>query len=143
LKLAKLDKELLSERTPELLQEFREYRMEKSTIKSIKYKVEIIKAYPSNREEWETVDKVCRALVLGDDKEKERLKYKKYRQLDLSNLKHIEVKAMGLKELPSWLRECHNLQTLELADNHISAVVGKEQLPIFLTSLSLRNNGLK
>jgi hypothetical protein len=43
LKLLKFDKEML-ERVSKLLEEFRKYRFEKNTIKSIKYKVEIIKA---------------------------------------------------------------------------------------------------
>jgi hypothetical protein len=62
--------------------------LEKITVKSIKYKVEIIKIN-SNWEEWQAVDKVCKALALGDEKEKERLKFKKYRHLDLSNLRVI------------------------------------------------------
>jgi hypothetical protein len=69
--------------------------LEKTTIKSIKYKVEIIKSN-GGQEEWGAIDKVCKALALG---EKEQLRYQKYRRLDLSNLKQIEVKSMGMAEL--------------------------------------------
>jgi hypothetical protein len=111
LELVNLDRELL-ERTPKLLEEFREYRLEKSTIKSIKYKVEIIKA---SSEDWRVIDKVCRALAVGNEKEKEQLRYRKYRHLELSNLKHIEVISVGLRGIPNWVVECHNLQTLDLS----------------------------
>jgi Leucine-rich repeat (LRR) protein len=69
------------------------------------------------------VGKVIRALVVRDEKEKEQLKYKKYRHLDLSNLKHIEVKSIKLSEIPKWLKECHSLQKLNLNNNRISEVV--------------------
>jgi Leucine-rich repeat (LRR) protein len=109
LKLVKLDKEML-ERISKLLEEFREYRLEKNTIKSIKYKVEIIKA---NQEEERVVGNVIRALVVRDEMEKkqnEQLKYKKYRHLDLSNLKCIELSSIRLTGIPKWLKECHGLQ---------------------------------
>jgi Leucine-rich repeat (LRR) protein len=119
LKFVKLDEEMLK-RASEVLKEFREFRLEKNTIKSIKYKVEIIKA---NQEEERVVGKVIRALVVRDEKEQKELKYKKYRHLDLSNLKHIEVSSAQLSEIPRWLKECHNLQKLNLNNNRISEVV--------------------
>jgi hypothetical protein len=87
--------------------------LEKNTIKSIKYKAESIKVKPSSQEEWRVVDKVCRALMLGKQ-EKEKLKYQKYRHLDLSNIKLIEMSALRLREISSWVKEFRNLQVLNL-----------------------------
>jgi hypothetical protein len=84
-----------------LWKEFEEYRLEKTLIKSIKYKMEIIRA---DELEWKVINKVVKALVTGDEEEKEKLKYTKYRHLDLGNLKHIEVIRSRLEEIPTWLK---------------------------------------
>jgi Leucine-rich repeat (LRR) protein len=62
--------------------------------------------------------------------------------LDLSNIKKIIAKGVGLTEIPGWLRECHNLKVLKLDRNKITAIQ-KEELPSFLTHLHLEENALK
>jgi hypothetical protein len=89
LRLANIDSSLLAEGAPKVLEEFKEYRLEKNTIKSIKYKAEIIKINQHEEEEWRAVNNVCKALVVKDRDEPGKLKYKKYRHLDISNLKRL------------------------------------------------------
>ena len=60
------------------------------------------------------MNRVCEFLAQGE-KEKEKgtgIKYKKYKHLDISNLKQITANRVGLQEIPSWLRECRNLKVL-------------------------------
>jgi hypothetical protein len=57
-----LDKDVI--RNVKMLSDkFREFREQKNLIKSIKYKVEIIKA---NKNEGKTLDGICRTLALGE-----------------------------------------------------------------------------
>jgi hypothetical protein len=140
LKLLGLDENLLAEKENMLLREFENYRQEKNIIETIKYKAEIIKA---NKEEWMVLEKAVRVLVLGkEEKEGGGFRYKKHRHLDLSNIKKIIAKGVGLTEVPSWLRECHNLKVLKLERNKITAIQ-KEELPLCLTDLNLWENALK
>jgi Leucine-rich repeat (LRR) protein len=62
--------------------------------------------------------------------------------LDLSNIKAIIAKGVGLADIPGWLRECHNLKVLKLDHNSISAIQ-REELPPWLTHLDLWKNVLK
>jgi hypothetical protein len=57
--------------------------------------VEIIKV-SNSEDEWEVVDKVCKALALGEEKEVRQLRYQKYHYLDFSNLKELEVQKSCL-----------------------------------------------
>ena len=50
-------------------------------------------------------------------KEINDIKYRKYKHLDLSNLKVIECRGIGLKELPRWLRICSNLKIIIMNKN--------------------------
>ena len=64
------------------------------------------------------MNKVCNHLSLGNNN-KEVLKYNKYRHLDLSNLKQINVSRAALTHISKWIRECHNLKILDLSWNNI------------------------
>jgi Leucine-rich repeat (LRR) protein len=118
LRLAELGGELPVERVELLRKEFKAFRSEKTITKNLKYKAEVIKT--NEKEEWEVVDRVVRALVLAD--KQFVLRYRKYRHLDLSNLKRIAASEVGLTTLPVWLRDCHNLSELELYYNKIREV---------------------
>ena len=76
---------------------------EENIIKTIKYKAEIIKA---DVKQWSSLDKICRLLVLGEQKKQNEiaLKYNKYKHLELSNMSKISAKEIGLRKIPNWLR---------------------------------------
>ena len=82
-----------------LVTTFKAFREEKNIIKAIKFKTENIKV--SHSKEWESFDKVCKALILdGYEKERNELMYKKYKYLDLDNLKQIHSSFVIFKALP-------------------------------------------
>ena len=79
-----------------LISQFKQFRIEKNTIKTIKHKSETIAL--RNSEEWNIFDKVCKALAVDEDKkEKINLRYKKQKMLDLDKLKQISAPRLDLK----------------------------------------------
>jgi hypothetical protein len=60
-------KENLGTNIQKLLSDFKEYKQERSIVRSIKYKTEIIRA---NDYEGRVLDKVCRVLVCGEGRRK-------------------------------------------------------------------------
>jgi Leucine-rich repeat (LRR) protein len=139
LDLMKLSRELLEGKLKPFIAAFKEFRQEKNIIKTIKYKAEIIK---TSKEEWTVLDRVCRTLVEGKGLDRDGLKYNKYRHLDLSNLKQITAVRAGLLSLSRWVKSCHSLKILDLNWNNITRI-SKEQLPPYLTRLSLNYNRLQ
>jgi hypothetical protein len=59
-----IDQKLLKEKEQNLVNAFKMFRQEKNTIKSIKYKTEIIKAC---KEDWDVLCKVVKVLVLSEE----------------------------------------------------------------------------
>lgn len=90
------DKNLLNSKLKNVIDLFREFRKEKTLIKSIKFKAEIIEAN-DNDVKWTILDKINRILVLKENiPEIPPLKYNKYHHLDLVNLKQLEAREVGI-----------------------------------------------
>ena len=89
---------------------------------------------------------VCKVLVEEVDRKEEdrshRLRYNKYRHLDLSNLKHVSLESAELTSMPKWMNECTNLKKLELGSNKIKRIK-KEELVPSITFLNVLYNGLE
>ena len=77
-----------------------------------------------NPEDWKSFEKVSLALVVDSNKrDKIRLRYNKYKNLDLDNLKEIMTSRIGLTRIPKEIMEkCSNLKVLELKSSKILEV---------------------
>lgn len=126
-----------------IIEEFKQFRYEKTVIKTIKYKAEVVKV---KEDHAKSCNIVCKVLVEEVDRKVEershRLRYSKYRHLDLSNLKHICLESAELTSMPKWMNECTNLKKLELRSNKIKTIK-KDELQPSLTFLSVYFNGLE
>jgi hypothetical protein len=51
------------------------------------------------------------------------LKYRKYKHLDLSNIKEITANEAGIAVLPKWIvKDCLNIKKLNLDENQIKTI---------------------
>jgi Leucine-rich repeat (LRR) protein len=142
--LTKIDvnKEVLDGGVERLVEEFREFRLEKSLIKTIKFKAEIINTY--DYDQLRTFYKICNYFMQLDltPDLREPLRYNKYKTLDFSNISQLIIKEVGMTELPSWLKDLRNLRTLDLKNNELYAIGEGEWFPSSLRHLSLKRNRL-
>ena len=77
----------------------------------------------------------------NSDKEMEEFRYKRYRHLDFSNLKELQLIGISIKEIPVWLHKCVNFHKIVIEGTDISAVE-PEEVPINTSELCLRDNRL-
>jgi Leucine-rich repeat (LRR) protein len=112
-----VNRETLEGGAERLVAEFREFRLEKIMIKTIKFKAEIINTYDSDQ--LRIFHKLCNHFMQTDDDLRDPLRYCKYKTLDFSNIGELKIKEIGLKELPTWLKDLKNLKILDLKNNEL------------------------
>lgn len=94
--LMNLKRELVENKLNIVVNAFKGFREEKNIIKTIKFKAEIININQDSAK-FKTLGKIVERLVLREsnsDKDMEAFKYKRYRHLDISNLKEIQVQGI-------------------------------------------------
>lgn len=104
------------------VESFLEFRRQKKIVKDIRERVQIMKIYEN--EYWKTVDKIFRLIgmkriytILQRDTEnnsEEPLKYKKYKQIDISCITLLELTNLRISEMPQWFKFCEGLTILKI-----------------------------
>lgn len=77
--------------------EFRDFRLEKTLIKNVKFKVDVINAN-FNKPKFDKLDKVIKWLNEGEDKS--QLKYCKYDSLKLEYINNLQARKIELEIIP-------------------------------------------
>lgn len=104
------------------VESFLEFRRQKKIVKDIRERVQIMKIYEN--EYWKTLDKIFRLIgmkkiytILQRDTEnnsEEPLKYKKYKQIDISCIQYLGLTNLRISEMPQWFKFCEGLTILKI-----------------------------
>ncbi len=139
-----LEKATIVSKLKQMETEFKLFRQQKVLIKAIKFKVGIINSN-YNLAKWQILGDIAEELGSPPEHTNKKaiiLRYKKYKNLQLSTINQIYGRNMGLKELPAWFPWLKNLKHAIFEINNLSGTISNGQLPPSLVELNLAGNSL-